>query len=331
MIGAGTIAGSYRDGLRATPGFDVVAVASRNGTGACALADGDPTLRVDTVAGVLADPAINYVLNLTPAAEHGAVTRACLEAGKHVYSEKPLASDLPEADDLIALAARRGLLLACAPATFLWPPLATARRLIDEGRLGRIVGAMTSLVYPGPELFHPRPAHLYAAAAGPLRDMGVYQVRALIAMLGPVQDVCAMASKGRADRQVLVGPAAGQSFPVLASTHVNALLRHASGAISSLVVSFEGLAARPPAIDVFGRDGALTIEQYHSPEAVLRFADAPGKIRAFPPDPPTWSAASWTLGVTSAWSCFHAGKPVPTSATLARDTLEVLSAIDLAL
>ena len=328
LIGAGTIAGPYVAGLRATPGFEVTAVATRDPATAAAFA-ATHDLNACDLASLLADPGIDYVLNLTPASAHEAVTRACLEAGKSVYSEKPLAASLAGADALIALADARGLLLACAPATFLWPPLATMRRLVEEGRLGPVIGALSTLVYPGPELFHPNPAHLYARDAGPLRDMGVYQVTALTALLGSVVAVTAMASRAQDERTVLVGPAAGRGFPVERPTHLHAQLRHAGGAISSLIVSFDGSSASEPRLDLYGRDAGLTMLNPHAPGATLSLLE--GAQRSdLTLDGPVWSPASFALGPSSAWLAHIREAPVPASATRARDVLAVLLAVEMA-
>lgn len=244
-----------------------------------------------------------------------------------MYSEKPLAATLAPADVLIALAQQRRLLLACAPATFLWPPLATARRLISEGTIGQIVGGVSSLVYPGPELFHPDPAHLYGHAAGPLYDMGVYQVTALMALFGPVVGVVAMASKAQDQRIVKVGPHAGTRFPAKTATHFHAQLRHANGAISSLTVGFDGISPAPPYLHVFGREGGLAIDAVHMPHATVRHCK-PSARDGIDIATPEWTDAMLAIGPTNAWSSFHSGQPIETSAARARDTLAVLLAID---
>ncbi len=325
LVGAGTIAGPYITGLRATPGFEVVAICSRTGKGAAVIAAAHG-VRAVRFEAMLSDPSVDYVLNLTPAAAHEGVTRACLEAGKPVYSEKPLAVTVEGADALIALAAARGLLLACAPATFLWPPLATARRLMTEHRLGGIVGALTTLVYPGPELFHPSPAHLYGAGAGPLHDMGVYQISALIALLGPVVEVAAMTSQARPVRKILVGPAAGSSFAVTVPTHVHATLRHAAGPISTVIVSFDGISADPPTLSLYGDAGSLCITNAHAPDGTLRLKTADG-TKDLALDGPAFSPSVWAIGPISAWAASRARAEVPTSAQRARHILEIISAI----
>lgn len=325
LIGAGSIAASYVRGFRATPGFEIACVCSLTGDGAHRLAQAEG-LTAASIDDVAADPEIDYVINLTPAVAHGDITRRFLEAGKSVYSEKPLAATLAEADALIALAEARKLLLACAPATFLWPPLATARRIVAEGELGSISGALITLVYPGPELFHEHPAHLYSALAGPLFDMGVYQVTALVALLGPVTSVSAMTSQARSERQVLVGPDAGRKFAVEAPTHVHAQMAHNSGAISNLIVSFDATSASEPRLDVYGAAGGLSVARWHAPDAALTVKRPGSPAEPFASDGPGWTAAMAAIGATQAWTAHRAGSAVEASAQRARATLKVLLA-----
>ena len=326
LIGAGTIGARYVESLRQNPGFEVLSVCSQNDKSAETLAE-QHDLRASSLEAILSDPAINYILNLTPAGAHAATTRACLQAGKSVYSEKPLAGTLDEADELIELAARHHLLLACAPATFLWPPLATARRLVKEGQLGAISGALTTLVYPGPELFHPSPSHLYSATAGPLRDMGVYQITALMALLGPVIRVSAMASKAKSERKVRVGSDAGQSFSVCAPTHIHAQLLHARGTISSLIISFDGISASQPQLHLFGHAAGLRVSDFHAPDATVTLR-GPGRCEETVVDQPQWLSSTWAIGPVSAWKARHSGRPVETSAYRARAVLEVLLGVE---
>ena len=327
LVGAGTIGARYVESLRQNPGFEVLSVCSKNGENAARFAKAN-NLAASTLEDILCDPNINYVLNLTPAEEHGQTTRACLLAGKSVFSEKPLAAALDEADSLIELAEAKGLLLACAPATFLWPPLMTARRLITDGVLGSITGALTTLVYPGPELFHPNPAHLYSASAGPLRDMGVYQITVLMALLGPIIEVYAMASSSRTERSVLVGPDVGHIFPVSAPTNVHAQFLHSQGSVSSLIVSFDGMSASPSQIDVFGQAGGLSLSNAHAHDAVLthRGPDCSGVINHDEP----WSMSRWAIGPAGAWNAYCTGQLAETNARRARSVLEVMLAVEVA-
>lgn len=326
LIGVGSIAASYVEGFRSTPGFEIAAVCSQRAESALAFA-GTHGLTAMHVGEMLANQTIDYVLNLTPAGAHAEITRMCLEAGKSVYSEKPLATSLEEADALIDLAEQQSLMLACAPATVLWPPLVTALRLIAAGALGAPVGALATLVYPGPEIFHPNPAQFYRADAGPLKDMGVYQVAALLALFGPVVAVSAMASRSQMERRVMVGPDANIIFPVDAPTHVNALLRHANGVISTIIVSFDAVSASTPSIDIFGQQAGLRIDNTHRPDAAIVLQHGHER-RPIPLDDPPWTAASLAIGPVSAWAAYQAKTISVCSARNARDVLSILLAIE---
>lgn len=327
VIGAGTIAARYIESLAAAPGFRVEAIASRSGTSARQTA-ARFGLRATSLEALIADPQLDLMLNLAPAQAHAEVTRACLRAGKHVYSEKPLATSLAQADALIAMADEAGLLLACAPAVMLWPPLRTAAALAHGGALGALVGGFASVIYSGPELFHPNPDHLYARGAGPLFDMGVYGLTALTDILGPAVEVQAMARPGARQRRIQAGPRAGEAFSVETPTTVLAQLRHNSGALSSVQFGFEAMGARAPGLEIYGARASLSLLRPFSPDGEVLICEAPGQWRAVAIEGPAWRAKDWAIGVTSAWRAFHAGAPFAASATRARETLALMCAIE---
>jgi len=168
---------------------------------AAALAEEYGLPRACTPDELLADPDIDVVVNLTPASLHGPAGLQVLRAGKHLYSEKPLAADVRQATRLLDLAARRGLRVACAPDTFLGPALQTARRLVDAGAIGTVFGAAAVVATTPPETWHPRPGNFYAEAAGPLFDMGPYYITALVSLLGPVVRVAGLGAVGLRERR----------------------------------------------------------------------------------------------------------------------------------
>ena len=140
---------------------------------------------------LFADPEVDIVLNITRPNDHYGVTKAALLAGKHVYSEKPLATDLDKAKELVALAKEKGLYLGGAPDTFMGAGIQTARRLIDEGAIGKIVGANVFFLGRGPEGCHPDPEFFYKNGGGPMLDMGPYYVTTLVNLLGEADSVMA--------------------------------------------------------------------------------------------------------------------------------------------
>src|SRR6185295_17646095 len=129
----------------------------------------------------------DIVINLTVHHAHYQVTKRALEAGKHVYSEKPLALTSSEARELVTLAASRGLRLGCSPSTFLGEAQQTAATVIRSGRLGPVRAVYAEVNWGRIETWHPAPAPFYDV--GVLVDVGVYPLTLLTAFLGPARRV----------------------------------------------------------------------------------------------------------------------------------------------
>lgn len=256
LIGCGKISEAY---LRPDyPQVSYVACADleRSRAEATAAAHG---LRVLGVDELLADPEVDVVCNLTVPRAHAEVSRAALEAGKHVYSEKPLALDREEGRRLLALAEQRGLAVGCAPDTFLGAGLQTCLRVIDEGRIGTPVAAMAHLVNHGPENWHPDPAFYFLRGGGPLFDMGPYYLTALVALLGPIDSVVAGMRGTGAERVVRRGARTGQRLAVEVPTHVSAVLTLDAGLLATLVTSFEVWQSDLPRLEIHGTEASLSV------------------------------------------------------------------------
>lgn len=256
VIGCGNISTIY---LKVMPGFDNLQVvgcadmvAERAQQQAAAFG-----IQAMTVEGLLADPAIDIVVNLTVPAAHAAVARAALESGKSVYNEKPLALSVEEGRALASLAEARGLLIGGAPDTFLGAGLQTCRHLIDDGVIGEPMAASAFMLSHGPEGWHPDPAFFYAPGGGPLFDMGPYYLTALISLMGAVRSVTATARATFATRTVGSGPHKGEIVTVTTPTHIAANLDFASGAIATLVTSFDVWSHSLPCLEIYGTEGSL--------------------------------------------------------------------------
>lgn len=208
------------------------------------------------------DPNIDIVLNLTPPQLHYRITKAALEAGKHVYSEKPIAIELNEAEELVRLAESKGLYLGGAPDTFLGAPIQTARRAIEDGLIGKPVGASAFMLRSGPEAEHPNPAFLYKYGAGPMLDMGPYYVTALVNLFGRVDRVSGFASKAFEHRVATCPERFNEVINVQVDTYYNGALSFDSGVIANLITTFDVRCGELPynnTITVFGTDGTLII------------------------------------------------------------------------
>lgn len=208
---------------------------------------------------LFADPEVDIVLNITRPYEHCDVTMAALHAGKHVYSEKPLAASLEEGREIMALAAEKGLMLGGAPDTFLGSGIQTCRKLIEDGYIGTPVGAAGFMICHGHETWHPDPDFYYQYGGGPLFDMGPYYLTALVNLLGPVAAVSAMTGTSFPTRTITSTPHFGETIAVHTPTYITGNLRFASGAIGTLFTTFDVHYPSQARLEVYGSEGTLYV------------------------------------------------------------------------
>ncbi|HEY7592444.1 MAG TPA: Gfo/Idh/MocA family oxidoreductase [Actinophytocola sp.] len=289
IVGIGNISGQYLATLPLLAGVEVTAVADLDFERAAAVArDG---IRASEPDRLYEADDVDLVLNLTVPRAHADVALRAIEAGKHVYNEKPLALTTAEGRRILDAAAGLGVRVGCAPDTVLGTGTQTARHLLDAGAIGSPVAATAFMVSPGPERWHPSPEFFYRTGGGPLLDMGPYYLTALVTLLGPVRRVAGMAAMPRDRRTVGSGPLAGTDFPVEVPTHVTGTLEHASGAVSTLLMSFDVWAAELPRIEVYGTDGSLSVPDPNG------FG---GQVRLFHRDSPEWTPRPDAAGYAGA-------------------------------
>ena len=266
IIGSGNISSAYLKIAHELGLFRVAGITDLDPgrAHAQASAHGSRALGLDEL---LADPEIVAVVNLTPPGAHAAMSLAALNAGKHVYSEKPLAITREDGQAILDAARTRGLRVGCAPDTFLGAGLQTARELLDAGRIGRPVAATAFMLGNGPEGWHPDPEFFYQPGAGPLFDMGPYYLTALVNLLGGVTQVGGSAVSAQAERVIGSGARQGQRVPVRTPTHVTAQLTFgeqgenapADGPVATFIASFDVQASELPRIEIYGTEGTLSL------------------------------------------------------------------------
>lgn len=210
---------------------------------------------------LIADPDIDVVLNLTVPAVHYLYNKKALLAGKHVYSEKPLAATFEEGKELIKIAKEKGLYVGCAPDTFMGGRLQTYKKLVNEGVLGKVFGATITSVGHGGEWFHPNPDFFYQKGAGPLYDIGPYYITALLSILGPVKRIQAMSTTAERERKIESKPKKGEIIHVSPEidTHIIANLEFKCGTIATLIMSFDVWDSELPRVELYGTKGTLTM------------------------------------------------------------------------
>ena len=324
IIGCGNISGAYLRTLTKAPGVRVEAVADLDLERARAQAHAFGVPLALTPTAILERDDLGLIVDLTiPAAHHDVNCRA-LEAGKAVYSEKPMAATAAEARSLMALADATGLPLGGAPDTFLGVGLQTARAALDAGTIGRPVAAVAHMVSRGPERWHPDPAFFFLPGAGPLHDMGPYYVTALVSLLGPVASVTAEGGRAWTERTIGSGPRAGQRVPVSVETHVSAQLRFASGPLAALLTTFDVTASDLPRIEVFGENGTLSLGDPNTFVGPVRVRHAPDEPWSEVSAVPGFAGNARGLGALELLRAAAQGREPRASGALASHVLDVL-------
>ena len=227
------------------------------------------------------DPEVEVILNLTRPYEHFEVTKQALLHGKHVYSEKPLGVDMEEAGALIALAEEKNLRLGGAPDTFMGAGIQTARRLIDDGYIGDIVGASCAMVCRGHETWHPDPEFYYKRGGGPMLDMGPYYITALVQLLGEAKGLTGMTKRSFTERLITSEPHRGETINVDVDTWLSGNIEFESGAIAQVFTTFDVHYTAQSRFEVYGTKGSMMVPDpntFGGPVLLLRpedFAAAP--------------------------------------------------------
>src|SRR5699024_2899845 len=209
---------TYLENLNSFPDVEVLILGDLDTDRAAAQAAKHDVTASRTAQDVTDHPGVQVVVNLTIPAVHAEISAAAIAAGKHVWTEKPLGLDRESTSALLEQAAAAGLRVGCAPDTVLGAGVQTAKRAITDGLIGR---------------------PLFAKGAGPLLDIGPYYFTTLVSLFGTVDKVAAMGLKAREEREIQVGPQAGQTFPVETPSTISVLTQFEGGQTGTSLVSFD--------------------------------------------------------------------------------------------
>ena len=339
VIGCGNISGIYLYNAYRFRNIELVALADLDVTRATGKIEeikskyntdwklqGEPKLPAAcAVDELLARKDIAMVLNLTVPKAHAAVALAALEAGKHTYHEKPFATNRADGQKILAAAKARNLRVGSAPDTFLGGGIQTCRKLIDDGWIGDVIGCTAFMTCPGHESWHPDPEFYYQVGGGPMFDMGPYYLTALVNLIGPVKRVSGMARASYATRTITSAKKAGKVINVETPTHLSTNLEFASGAIGTMIMSFDVYGANLPRIEIFGTRGSLSVPDPNGFGGEIKLKVGRGD----------WSAVPLVfgyrentrgLGVADMASAIATGRKHRASGDLAYHVLDVMAA-----
>ena len=278
IVGCGDVASRHyfpaltelEPGVRVTALMDARLEAAQRA--AAAIRDWSPGVAVfDDLSAMLAGGGFDAVIDLAPAPRHGTVNQAVLEAGVDLYSEKPIASTVAEADRLIATAAERDVAFLCAPGVAVTKRIQWLQELVRSERYGPATLVVAHHADPGPAAWReytgdPRP--FYRPGVGPVIDHGVYRLHGMTTLLGPVTRVQAMGAIGAPTRIVRGGPLTGEQIEVTTPDHVLINLEFASGALGQLLASFGTASTLAPWLELHLTGATVSFGgQSHDPGA----------------------------------------------------------------
>lgn len=278
IIGCGNISTSY---LRLAPlfkGLEVRGVADLNADAAKARAEEYSTNAMG-IDELLSHSEIDMVINLTIPDAHFPVSKSILEAGKHAYSEKPLVLSLEDGETLRKLADEKNLRMGCAPDTFLGGSHQMARKLIDEGAIGKVTAGSAHVMNHGMEGWHPNPDFFFLPGGGPMLDLGPYYVANLINLIGPVKRVAALCSTEADTRTIGSGDREGETVPVKTPTNIHALLEFVNGATVPVSTSWDVWAHRHKNMELYGTEGSIFVPDPNFFGGEVSLAGKDGEIK----------------------------------------------------
>jgi predicted dehydrogenase len=322
IVGTGNIAGGYARDALTHPEIRLVAATDLDPSRATAFAAEHDIRAHATLDELLADDAVDIVINLTVHQAHYEVTKRALEAGKHVYSEKPLALSGNEARELVELAAARGLRLGCSPSTFLGEAQQTATSLIRSGRLGTVRAIYAEVNWGRIETWHPAPAPFYEV--GVLVDVGVYPLTLVTTILGPAQAVRAWGWELEPERVTLDGT----PFRIGSPDLIVAAIELQGGAVLRLTASFwVGRPARQTGgLEFHGDDASLALGSFQDFDATVEVGPYGGTYEPVDLVRPGVRGTAWARGVAEMADAIAEGRPHRASAEQAAHVVDILEA-----
>ena len=327
VIGCGNISGTYLKVAQRLRNLEVAACADIILSRAEAKAKEFGVPAACSVKELLASRDIEIVVNLTIPKAHAEIALAALEAGKHIYGEKPLAVTREDGQAILKSAQARKLRVGSAPDTFLGAGIQTCRKLIDDGWIGQPIAATAFMTCHGHESWHPDPEFYYEVGGGPVLDMGPYYLTALVNLMGPIRRVTGATQVTFAERTITSQPKYGKAIKVEVPTHVVGVLEFAAGAVGVLMLTFDVWAAQLPWIEIYGTEGSLGVPDPNTFGGPVRVLRAGAKEWSGIPLTHGYSENSRGLGLADMAAALRSGRPHRASGQMAYHVLEVMHAV----
>ena len=327
LVGCGNISDTYLEASKTFEIFEIVACTDLNRERAQAKSE-EYSVQALGFDDLLKHPDIDIFLNLTPPQAHAEVSLKALHGGKHLYSEKPLALTREEGQEILNAAQQKNLRIGCAPDTVLGGGLQTVKKLLQDDWVGEVVAGTAHMMSPGPESWHPNPHFFYQPGGGPLFDMGPYYLTALVCLLGPVENVMAIAQKTFSERIATCTEKFGETLPVEVPTHYTGILKFQNGALVTWVISFDVQAHGHSPLELYGTQGSLQVPDPNTFGGPIRFRQSRTEEWQDVPLLHGYIENFRSLGIADLAHALDSGRPPRCNGELAFHVLDVMHAFE---
>jgi predicted dehydrogenase len=322
IIGCGNISKAYAKTLASYPEINLLGMTDLDLSRAKALAAEHGVKAYPSIDVLLADPQVELAVNLTIHHAHKEITTQCFEAGKHVYSEKPLALTYKDAQGLVALAKEKGLRLGASPFTHMGEPQQTAWKWIRDGRLGMVRCVFAEVNWARIETWHPNPEPFYDV--GPLWDVGVYPLTILTAFFGPARKVSSYGRVLHPDRVTLDS----KPFHIKTPDFVVTSIELENGPLVRLTTDFYvGRHSKQQGFEFHGDIGSLYLSDFQNFSAAVEFAEFNKAYESIPLLRPPYEGTEWGRGVREMANAIMENRPHRATGEQAAHIVEILEAI----
>ena len=258
IIGCGNISETYFNCQKIFNNFEIIACADLNNEFAIKSAE-QFNVKALSVDDILSNKEIGLIINLTIPSAHKEIIVKSLSAGKHCFSEKPLAMNMKEGLEIQKLSSEKKLYVGCAPDTFLGAAGQNARKLIEEDKIGKVVLGTFNLMSHGMEHWHPNPDFFFKPGAGPVFDVGVYYLTQLINLIGPVKSISSISGTATPERLITSEPRNGEKIVVETPTTLMGSLEFHNNAKIQFFCSWDVWKHKHSTIELYGLEGSMIV------------------------------------------------------------------------
>ena len=258
IIGCGNISETYFNCQKIFNNFEIIACADINTEFANESAE-KFNIKAQSVDDILSNKDIDLIINLTIPSAHKEIIINSIKAGKHCFSEKPLAMNMKEGLEIVKISNEKNLYVGCAPDTFLGSAGQNARKLIEDNKIGKIVLGTFNLMSHGMEHWHPNPDFFFKPGAGPVFDVGVYYITQLINLIGPVKSISSISGTATQERTITSEPRNGEKIIVETPTTLMGSLEFHNSAKIQFFCSWDVWKHKHSTIELYGLEGSMIV------------------------------------------------------------------------